>query len=80
MLRHVLLQLVQSHFAVFEVRTCYLMSLVVNTKYNPGKVTFAKIGFVAQCREILAQIVHVITILSSLEFHHFILIMTQQMA
>ena len=72
MLRHILFQFIECHFTIFEGGTNNLMFLIPHAKHNPAKLAFTQVGFVAEGREVLAQLIHIKVGFSLLKFYHFI--------
>ena len=72
MLRHILLQFVERHFTIFEGGTNNLMLLIPHAKYNPAKLAFTQVSFIAEGREVLTQFIYIEVGFSLLKFYHFI--------
>ena len=72
MLRHILFQFIERHLSIFEGCPNNLMFLVPYTKHNPAKFMFSLVGFVAERREVLSQLIHIKVGFSLFEFYHFI--------
>ena len=73
MLGDVMLQLLQTFVAVLICGANNLTCLVIYSEHQPSEILVSQIRLIAQCREVLAQVIEVEIVLGFLELHHLVL-------
>lgn len=54
------------------VRANHTAGLVVDAEHQPAAVSATQVGFIRQCREVLANVVGAVVVAGLLELHHFV--------